>query len=68
MKPIWEINHLGNKNKVDYFPGSEQLRNNIICGIVYDKKGNIWCSSSMGLWEYIKKEHRFIGYDKGTEL
>ncbi len=57
-----------NKNKVDYFPGSEQLRNKIICGIVYDKKGNIWCSSSMGLWEYIKKEHRFISYVKGNGL
>jgi len=56
------------RNKVDYFPGSEQLRNKIICGIVYDKNGNIWCSSSMGLWEYVKRERRFISYVKGNGL
>ena len=54
--------------KVEQFPGSEQLRDKPISYIVQSNDGDIWCSTSMGIWQYQLSSHSFIGHVNGNGL
>jgi signal transduction histidine kinase/ligand-binding sensor domain-containing protein/DNA-binding response OmpR family regulator len=63
---LYIYNHHTGKTKI--FAGSEPLRDKIISGIVTDDDGDIWCSTSMGIWQYQKNKRRFISYVNGNGL
>jgi len=50
------------------FPGSEALRNKVVSYIVQSNDGDIWCSTSAGIWQYSLKTHKFIGHVSGNGL
>ena len=54
--------------KVEPFPGSEQLKNKAVCYVVQSNDGDIWCSTSMGIWQYDVRQHTFIGHVNGNGL
>lgn len=54
--------------KVSSFPDSEQLQDKIISGIVTDNDGDIWCSTSMGIWQYQRNKKRFLSFVNGNGL
>ena len=54
--------------KVERFPGSELLDNKAISYIVQSNDGDIWCSTSEGLWQYEEESGTFIGHVKGNGL
>lgn len=56
------------ENRVEELPGSELLRNRIICYMVCDRYGGIWCSTSMGICHYDKKNDRWTSFVKGDGL
>ncbi len=62
--------HIFNRStrKISQFPKSEQIRDNVIGGIVVDRNGDLWLSTSMGIWQYNKKSNRFIGHISGNGL
>ena len=39
-----------------------------ISSIVEDDNGNLWISSSKGIWQYIRQEKRFVNYMNGDGL
>lgn len=57
-----------NKRNVRRFPGSEQLRNKVVSYIVQSNDGDIWCSTSAGIWQYSLKTNSFIGHINGNGL
>lgn len=54
--------------KISLFPHSEQLRDKVMCGIVTDHKGDLWLSTSMGIWEYNVNAGKFISHISGNGL
>lgn len=57
--------------KVERFPGSEgqeALADKVVSYIVQANDGDIWCSTSMGIWQYQQSNHTFIGYVAGNGL
>ena len=57
--------------KVERFPGSEgreTLYDKAVTYIVQANDGDIWCSTSMGIWQYQLNSHTFIGYVAGNGL
>ena len=48
--------------RADRFPGSNQLNNKTICYIVQANNGDLWCSTSDGIWQYRNEGHAFFGY------
>ena len=50
------------------FPGAEMLANKVICGIVEDRQGDLWISTTMGIWQYQSQQGRFEGYIHGNGL
>ena len=54
--------------EVERFPGSEQLQNKVISYIVQSNDGDLWCSTSMGIWQYQIGSHSFIGHVAGNGL
>ena len=54
--------------KVERFPDSEQLSNKVVCYIIQSNDGDIWCSTSMGIWQYSMKSQSFIGHVNGNGL
>ena len=54
--------------KAEPFPDSEQLRNKVISYIVQSNDGDIWCSTSAGIWQYSIKNHTFVGHINGNGL
>ena len=49
-------------------PKAEILSNRLICGIVEDASGDIWCSTTMGIWQYQRQQEHFVGYVNGNGL
>ena len=49
-------------------PGADILSNRMVCGIVEDASGDIWCSTTMGIWQYQRKKKHFVGYVYGNGL
>ena len=54
--------------QVERFPGSEPLTNKAVCYIVQSNDGDIWCSTSDGIWQYQQSNHTFIGHISGNGL
>ena len=54
--------------KTERFPGSEQLNNKVVNYIVQANDGDLWCSTSMGIWQYQLSSHSFIGHVTGNGL
>ena len=50
------------------FPGAQVLNNKIVGGIAEDDSGDIWVSSTMGLWQYKHADSQFVGYVYGNGL
>lgn len=55
-------------NKIDMFKGSEELKNLVVGYMVEDMKGNIWCSTSMGIWVFDLKKDKWTSYVNGSGL
>ena len=49
-------------------PGAEVLNNRMVCGIVEDQSGDLWCSTTMGIWQYQHQKKQFVGYILGNGL
>ena len=56
------------KRQVERFPGSEQLSNMSVCYIVQSNDGDVWCSSSEGIWQYSLTTGKFIDHVNGNGL
>ncbi len=54
--------------KIDLFPGSELLRDKTISYVVQSNDGDIWCSTSMGIWQYQLSSQSFISHVNGNGL
>ena len=54
--------------KIELFPGSEKLRDRSVYGIVTDKAGDIWLSTSRGILMYDKGKQSFISHVSGNGL
>ena len=58
----------GKKKEAVPFEGAEVLSNKVVGGIVEDRLGDIWCSTTMGIWQYKRDEKQFVGYLHGNGL
>ena len=56
------------ENKATPFPGAEALQNLVISYIVQDNQGDIWCSTSVGIWHYQQSQQRWLSYVNGSGL
>ncbi len=54
--------------QAERFPGSQQLDNKTICYIVQSNDGDIWCSTSMGIWQYQAATGNFVPHVNGNGL
>lgn len=50
------------KNKAERVAGSELLSDKMICAMANDGHGNIWISTTMGLWQYHVSKGLFTGH------
>ena len=50
------------------FPEAQALSNKVVGGIVEDLSGDVWISTTMGLWQYKHHEHQFVGHIHGNGL
>lgn len=50
------------KREVTLLPGTENIKDMRICGLVNDSIGNIWISTIRGIWQYICAEQRLISH------
>ena len=50
------------------FPGAEDIGNKVIGNIVEDRSGDLWCSTTMGIWQYKQDAGQFVGYLHGNGL
>ena len=57
-----------NSRRTERFPGSEQLHNKAVCYIVQSNDGDLWCATSMGIWQYRMDSHTFVGHISGNGL
>ena len=55
-------------NKVERFPGSEPLEDVKICSIVEDSRGDLWISTSHGIWQYVRQKKCFVSHLNGNGL
>jgi signal transduction histidine kinase/ligand-binding sensor domain-containing protein/DNA-binding response OmpR family regulator len=56
------------KNTAVLFHGAKILHNKVISSIVRDKKGDLWISTSMGIWQYKTDKRQFSAYINGNGL
>lgn len=50
------------------FPGAEVLADKSVAYIAEAEDGGLWCATSMGIWQYDAKSHKFIGHVNGNGL
>lgn len=55
-------------NSLRPFEGSEALADKVVGYIVEENDGDIWCSTTDGIWQYSAKSHDFIGHISGNGL
>ena len=53
---------------IERFPDSDELKNKVICYIVQSDNGDLWCSTSQGIWQRPNNGHAFIGHVNGNGL
>lgn len=54
--------------KVAEFPNAERLRGLTIGYIVQDSRGDIWCSTSTGIWHCRKSDGKWVSHVSGSGL
>ena len=60
--------YLHDKQQTTLFPGSEQLSDKTVNYIVQSNDGDIWCATSMGIWQYDARKKQFVGHVNGNGL
>ena len=55
------------KRQAERFPNSEELANKVVSYIVQSDNGDLWCSTSAGIWQYSLKVHKFISHSNEQE-
>ena len=55
-------------NKAERFPGAELLEDVSISSIVEDNKGDLWISTTQGIWQYIRQKKCFVNHLNGNGL
>ena len=50
------------------FPGAQTLSNKVVGGVVDDFSGDIWLSTTMGIWQFKQQDNQFVGYVYGNGL
>ena len=60
--------YLHDQKKVTPFPGSEQLSDKTVNYIVQSNDGDIWCATSLGIWQYDVRKKLFVGHVHGNGL
>ena len=50
------------------FPGSEILNDKVICYVVQSNNGDVWCSTSQGIWQRPHDGKSFVGHVNGNGL
>ena len=50
------------------FPDAKILSNKVVGGIIEDQFGDIWVSTTMGIWQYKHTDRQFVGYVYGNGL
>ena len=53
---------------LELLPNSESLKGINIAYIVQDQNGDIWCSTSWGIWHYRESDHQWVNYISGSGL
>ena len=56
------------KKETVAFPGAEALSNKIVCDIVEDESGDLWLSTTVGIWHYQRQKKSFESYLRGNGL
>lgn len=56
------------KRDVSLYPKAEALTDKVVCGIMQDSFGDLWCSTSVGIWQYQAAKKRFIAHIYGNGL
>ena len=59
--------HPGDKG-AKLFKDGEGLKNKAICYVVQANNGDIWCTTSMGIWQYDVERDKFIAHISGNGL
>lgn len=54
------------KGKTIRFPGAGPLDDIYVCSIIKDNKGDLWLSTSKGIWQYVEKEKIFVSHLNGN--
>ena len=57
-----------NTGAVEAFPNAERLRGLTIGYIVQDRSGDIWCSTTMGIWHYRATDGQWVSHVSGSGL
>lgn len=50
------------------FPNAEPMQGEAFRSIVMENNGDFWCATSMGIWEYQRRNRKFVGYVHGNGL
>ncbi len=56
------------KRDVRIYPKADALTDKVVCGIMQDGFGDLWCSTSVGIWQYQTAKQRFIAHIYGNGL
>ena len=56
------------EKKAKPYPGAKMLSNKVVNGIIEDLMGDLWISTTMGLWQYKRVDQQFVGYLYGNGL
>jgi len=56
------------KGEVERFPGSEVLKNKVVCYVIQSNNGDLWCSTSQGIWQRSGNGSSFVGHVNGNGL
>ena len=56
------------EKKAKPYPGAKMLSNKVVGGIIEDLMGDLWISTTMGLWQYKHVDQQFVGYLYGNGL
>ena len=56
------------KREAERFPDSESLNNKTVSYIVQSDNGDIWCSTSQGIWQHPHDGQGFVGHVNGNGL
>ena len=63
---LYLYNH--QQRKVERFPDSQELDDKMVNYIVQSNDGDLWCSTSVGIWHYDFSEHVFTSHVSGNGL